>query len=179
MSPAPQIRLVASHPAARWVAEFVLWLLVVGLVASLYASCSTIKRVGLTGGPVAGAAAAGALAGPAVAAAAAGVTAVVMVALVENGELRSGEIVGEEALSKQVILWRGRAYEAEEKVRELGDTSDWWRTWMWRGLGVLALAFVWRNREHLFQRGGGVWGYVTRIGRSFFGPAPALRRKSA
>lgn len=39
---APQIRLVASHPLARWLAEFTFWLVIVALIVTLYASCSAM-----------------------------------------------------------------------------------------------------------------------------------------
>lgn len=41
MSPPTQIRLVASHPIARWIAQLTLWLLVFALVVFAVSGCQT------------------------------------------------------------------------------------------------------------------------------------------
>lgn len=159
----------------------------VALLIAFAVSCTTVKRVAVSGGPPAIAAGVGALAGPAVAALAAGVTAVVVVALADNADLRSGETMSEEQIDKELARWRGRAYEAEAKARDLdanvgylhervANEKEWWKTWALRVFWLGLALFAWRNREHIFKLGP---GYLARFAHSFFGPAPKLRRKLA
>lgn len=158
-------------------------LIVLALVA-FAVSCTTAKRVAVTGGPVAVAGGVGALGGPVVAAVAAGATAVVMMLTLDNGELRSGETMSETQIEKEIARWKGlaaanagRAVAAELEADAALGYADWLKRLGKWTLGILALLFGWRNREHIFKRGP---GYLSRLAHALFGPKPAiLRRKQA
>ena len=165
---APPVPAVACKAVSRYIACLIF--VVAALLLAFAASCTTVKRVAVSGGPPAIAAGIGALGGPVVAAVAAGVTAVVVVSLADNADLRSGETMSEEQVDKELARWRGRAYAAEAEARSLVEDVEhekgWWKAWAWRAFWALLAYLGFRNRAHLLTFGP---GYLTRLRKALLG----------
>lgn len=88
--------------------------------------------------------------------------------LVDSGDLQAGEIVGEEALRKELARAYGERDAARGVVRSLTPpllSADWWRLWAWRALYFLAILvgvnlLLPRGRQGLVER----WRKALRAG---------------
>lgn len=129
--------------------RLLLCFLVAGLLGFALSCSSLWGSIGAAAGGAAGAVVGGPL-GAAAGAAAGGLAGS---ALGENSDLRDGTLVGEDALRKELLRWKGEALAAKAKVDYL-ERAKW--------LVVLAVLGLWafRNREHLFNFGPGWLGRV-------------------
>lgn len=104
------------------------------------------------GGGAAGAAV-GSLAGPGGTIAGAGLGAMVGDSLEESASLRAGETIGEGAMEKQVLLWRGRAIQADQAASIAEQAkSSLSKLMLYAVLGLVGW-LAWRNRHNFRDLG--------------------------
>lgn len=151
------------------------------LVAMAISSCGslwpTVRKHAGVGGSAAGGALLGSSLGPVGTMVGAGVGAIVWGLTVETSELRDGDVVGEEALRKEIVRWKGEAaaneaeaLAARARANEAGGRADWFSTWLWRAIWSAVGYFVVRNRAHLLAFGP---GYLRRLAHALIGwPLP-------
>jgi hypothetical protein len=158
----------------KYLFRFTFWLAVLGCLAMVFGSCQAVKRNILTGGGTAAAASGGAvLGGPLGAGGAALIYYLVVANSTENQELRDGDIVGEEALRKQVALWKDKALAAAadrslaEKVAASAErAAETAHKWLWRAIWLGVAYFIFRNRKHLLAIGP---GYLSKLWHAISG----------
>lgn len=136
-----------AYPAAEALPARLLYLLVAALLA-FAVSCASLRKHGTVGGAAAAGGAAGSLLGPGGAAVGAGAGAIIAGSMTSEEEFRSGDVVGEEALRREMDRWRATALSERARAQE---TSKW----LWMALLVGTLYFGWRNREYLMRFGPG------------------------
>ena len=153
---------LATHAYAvrDWWLRFAVWLLAFLLFAWALSSCAAIRKQAWTGGGAAVGATAGALVGGPIGAAVGGAAGAITVgATAEAQEYRDGDVVGEEALKREMDRWRGTELSAQAKA---GTLETWLR---WALAGFVAW-FAFRNRAHLLAFGPGYFG---RLAHAIFG----------
>lgn len=144
------------------------WSLAIFLFVIVLNSCAAIRKQAWTGAGAAGGAALGAAVGGPIGAAVGGAAGAITVgATAEAQEYRDGDVVGEEALKREMDRWRGTALASQAKAVTL-------ETWMKWGALIAGIYFAWRNREHLMAFGP---GYMNRLGHAMFGVK--LKRRGA
>lgn len=124
--------------------------LIVAALLTFAMSCGSLKKAAYTGGGAAAGAGLGLLGGPVGAVGGAAIGAVAGGAMADSDAFGSGEIVGEEALRKELERWRWRALAAE-------SVADWRWTLLKIAGAAFSAYFAWRNREHLLAFGPGYW----------------------
>lgn len=151
----------SKHTQILWAERVAVWFLIVLVclvVGYTCAGCASAKKWAYTASGAAGGAAAGAaLAGPGGAAVGGAAGAVTAGAVTEVDEYRDGDVIGEEAMARE--MERLRRALAGERIQSsaLSTTVDTLKTWaLWGAVG-LGLWFLWRNRVHLRKGPHGLW----------------------
>ena len=110
---------------------------------------SSVKSSAAPAGGAAGGAAIGTLAPPFGPIVGAAIGALVVHAVAENAALRSGEIVGEDALTAELRRWRTKAQTAEYAASFAEEGKDWATRWRWRIVWVAVGGFCLLRRKYL------------------------------
>ena len=158
----------------KYLFRFTLWLCVAACIVMAFGSCAAIRKNLVTGGGTAAAASGGAvLGGPLGAGGAALIYYLVVANSTENQELRDGDIVGEEALRKQVALWKDKALSAaadrnmaEQLAAHAESAAETAHKWLWRAIWLGVAWFAFRNRKHLLDIGP---GYLAKLWHAISG----------
>lgn len=114
--------------------------------------CASIKSAAAPAGGAAGGAAVGSLLPPFGPIIGAAVGAVITHAIAENAALRSGETIGEGALKKEQLRWRGKTPEEwEEFAYGSARAASWADKWKWRIVWGFAAFFAFLRRQYLWK----------------------------